>query len=422
MLLSDVTATAISTWYPLKRSENTENTRVVWMVNNCHLISFGCLFYCQFIFDKTQMSTVIQVEANSAESTPLLQTPAVSIVTDLRNTSQKSNIKLRILIVTSVFAVIVALLLAYSTISYIPAKIQASVDGNGASISRIAVKSIQNQLVTAMVTLDFPVESSPVNVDILTGPLILKLQRDAVRGVDFAVSNLPALNIPANTQRILQTYQSETLITNMAELAWLIRAGIKYGTDWETSFEYDAFPVFRLPFGNYIAHLHKKFVFPANSSYEFDTNYLNASTSGIEFESIDLPQGTEYHISAIFNFDNPFEISLDSQSMNFSASIIFKSVPILSFSIIDPMISIGVSNAVRFKVDSIARYSAELMEFVGMVAAGEDTPVNMHDLCIYSYSGKLSWIQDLIDGLSIPFKVPGAKDGLLDLLQGLLNV
>jgi hypothetical protein len=90
--------------------------------------------------------------------------------------------------------------------------------------------------------------------------------------------------------------------------------------------------------------------------------------------------------------------------------IYFKGVPVLR--IMTNSKSFGFAsgkNNQDIKAISNPLYTSELMELIGTVSDGIDTPILVKDIKFIGNT-KFEWMQDMVDGWEIPFIVPGMKE------------
>ena len=89
--------------------------------------------------------------------------------------------------------------------------------------------------------------------------------------------------------------------------------------------------------------------------------------------------------------------------------VYFKGVPILKIATNSAKIGlVSGKNSQDVKAISNPLFTRELMELIGEVSEGVDSPIVVKDIK-FSGNSKFEWIQDMVDGWAIPFTVPGME-------------
>jgi hypothetical protein len=110
-------------------------------------------------------------------------------------------------------------------------------------------------------------------------------------------------------------------------------------------------------------------------------------------------------------FTNPFSFSMQSMNIQLQTTIYYKNVPIVHVSTF-PTQMLGIQtgrNKLRLKMVTVPEYNAELMTLISRVADGIETRIVISDFKILG-DPKWQWIQDMVDGWSIPYTIPKIED------------
>ncbi len=152
------------------------------------------------------------------------------------------------------------------------------------------------------------------------------------------------------------------------------------------------------------------YVDPKEAS-QFDVSSFNASAQDVDVKESKTPYGTQYAVSASIHFNNTLPFTMSFQPLQFGCWVYYKNVPIVNV-YTKSNAKLGLNkgkNVVEVRALTNSLYTFQLMELIGRVADGEDVPVSVKDIK-FSGNVKWQWVQDMVDGWSIPVIIPGAKE------------
>jgi hypothetical protein len=159
---------------------------------------------------------------------------------------------------------------------------------------------------------------------------------------------------------------------------------------------------------------------PANINQEysiqpgtpFDPKVFDFKTANVQVQPTKTPSNQSYFVVAMDTFfTNPFPFSMQKMNIQLQATIYYKKVPIVMVSTL-PTEMFGIErdrNRVHLKMVTVPEYNSELMTLIGRVADGIETMIVIDDLNVNG-DPKWQWVQDMIDGWSIPYVIPRIED------------
>jgi hypothetical protein len=134
----------------------------------------------------------------------------------------------------------------------------------------------------------------------------------------------------------------------------------------------------------------------------------------VDVQQTNTPKGSKFTVSCLISFSNPYPLSIAPLQVAFNFWIYYKGVPIVNI-YTKPVGKIelvsGAGNHLQVFAVTKPENMAQTLEFIGLVADGQDVDVSVRDIMVQSLNSiKWQWVVDLLDGVAVPVTVPGIKD------------
>jgi hypothetical protein len=147
---------------------------------------------------------------------------------------------------------------------------------------------------------------------------------------------------------------------------------------------------------------------------KFDPKIFDFATSDVAVDKKTNDKGQNYfNVSFKAYFTNSFAFTMSDMKVQLKATILYEGVPIVHV-YTSPKDSISLKsgrNSLQLHLLTVADYTAQLMNMIGRVAAGDAIDVVISGLEILG-DWRWMWVQDILDGLMIPFTIPPIEDDL----------
>lgn len=135
---------------------------------------------------------------------------------------------------------------------------------------------------------------------------------------------------------------------------------------------------------------------------------LNGTFDNVNVEKVGTDKGVQFKITLSAHFVNPFLVTFFFSPLKVGLYVYYKGVPILNVSTKSKGklgLQSGPNSLDGILVVSNPVYTAQLMEFVGVISDGEGVKVEIRDISL-SQNSNWQWIADMLDGWKFSVDIP----------------